>query len=243
MRRQDDSLWKGLLDDLTADFIRLVLPGIESVIDVKKRFSHLDKELIARHEFNGTRVQPLFVDKLVRASLIGGDNKWALFHIEVQGKTSNRGSFPKRMYSYYNRIFGKYHIPITAIAIFTGKDGHKMSDKYQNTFLGTEIGFKYNTYNICEASDEQLAKSNNPFSVVILAVKKVIKAEKIMDEDLIQQQLLLIELLLKKPGISKRKIAIIAKFVTNFIVFEDPEMNIIFANRVKQLIIKNKLWD
>ncbi len=67
-----------------------------------------------------------------------------------------------------------YQKPMTAIAIFTGQDGWKMPDRYEYQFLGTSHIYQYNTYRITDATDEELAKSDNPFAQVVLAAKRTI---------------------------------------------------------------------
>ena len=41
----DDSLWKGILEDLFADFLRFFFSNADGIFDMKKGFEYHDKEM------------------------------------------------------------------------------------------------------------------------------------------------------------------------------------------------------
>jgi hypothetical protein len=87
---------------------------------------------------------------------------------------------------------------MTAIAIFTARNGHTMPNRYEYCFLGTHHMYKYNTLCITDFTEEELEKSNNPFAAVMLAARKALLAGKIPEKELLEQKLLVAKLLLAK---------------------------------------------
>jgi hypothetical protein len=78
-----------------------------------------------------------FVDKLVKVYQRDGTEEWVLVHIEVQGR--HDPLFAKRMFKYYCRIFDRFDRPMTAIAIFSGRDGQKLPDRYECSYQGSVL--------------------------------------------------------------------------------------------------------
>jgi len=114
--KQDDLLWKALLEDVFDDALMFIFKEKAEIFDFEKGFEFLDKELdqLFPEEPNNTR----FVDKLVKVFTKNGEEKWVLVHIEVQGY--NDPEFARRMFTYFYRILDKYNRFVTSIAIFTG---------------------------------------------------------------------------------------------------------------------------
>jgi len=80
----DDSLWKAILEDLFADFLRFFFSNADTIFDMKKGFEYLDKEM-AQIAIESDLESPKYVDKLVKAYTHTGDEQWVLVHVEVQG--------------------------------------------------------------------------------------------------------------------------------------------------------------
>jgi len=227
-------LWKGILEDTFDDFLRFVFPDIDKYVDIQQGFEFLDKELSELfpepHKGPNTR----FVDKLVKVCRRDGKKEWFLVHIEVQGDTKNKGQFPERMFQYYYRIFERYRIPLTAIAIFTAKDGDKIPDRYEYHFLGTHHIYQYNTYRITSPTEEQLQNSSNPFAIVVLAAQKALLSGKIPEKELLEQKLLIAKLLLSKKELTHQKVKSILSFLRDYIAFDDKETNCIFDKQIDE---------
>jgi len=138
------------------------------------------------------------------------------------------------LHNFY-RIYDRHQQPMTAIAIFTGPDGHKIPNRYEYHFLGTHHVYQYNTLNISEPTDEELEKSNNPFAIVMLAARKALLAGKIPEKELLEQKLLVAKLLLGKKQFSHKKIKAILTFLKGYIVFDKKETNRIFDKQIKEI--------
>jgi predicted transposase YdaD len=238
MRRKNDILWKGMLEEVFDDLLRFVFKQAEEVFDLKRGFEFLDKELSEICPEPDREPNTRFVDKLVKVFTKDGNEEWLLVHLEVQGYPDRQ--FPERMFQYYYRIFDRYRRPVTAIAIFTGTDGKSMPDRYEHHFLGTHHVYKYNTLCVTEYSDELLLESDNPFALVVMAAKKALLAGKIPEFELVGQKLLVAKLLYKKGLFSKRKIEGILTFLNNYVLFEKQETNLIFMKELDIITGKAK---
>lgn len=115
--KRDDSLWKGILEDLFDDFLRFYFPDYVETFNFNRKFVFLDKELEQLFPQSQDDFNPKYVDKLVKVYTKEGRDEWILIHIEVQG--SRDKTFAKRMYAYHYRIYDKYDKPISALAILT----------------------------------------------------------------------------------------------------------------------------
>ena len=215
MRRKYDILWKGILEEVFDDMLRFIFPEIDKELDMQRGFEFLDKELSEMYpepeKVSHTRV----VDKLAKVYTWEGEERWMLIHIEVQGK--NEPTFPNRMFQYYYRTLDRCKRPVTAIAIFTGRDGKKIPDRFEHHCLGTHLVYQFNTMWIMDYPDEILAASDNPFAIAVMVAKMAIlkgKNEE-LDNELLKQKLLVARLLYKKKIFSKAKIEAILTFLHN----------------------------
>lgn len=123
---------------------------------------------------------------------------------------------------------------MTAIAIFSGRDGHKLPDRYEYSYQGSALTYQYNTLRILDYDDIDLMTSDNPFALVILAAKKALLRGKGLDEELLKQKLLIAKLLYRK-GFRKRKIRAILSFLHNYVSFAEPETNLIFEKELDKI--------
>lgn len=216
MRRKNDILWKGILEEVFDDLLRFIFPEADQHVDMKRGFDFLDKELSEMYPEPDKASETKFVDKLIKVHRLDGGEEWFLAHIEVQGYPDK--TFAERMFRY-----------------FTGQKGKDMPNCHTYSFLGTSLVYKYNTCCITDYIDEELMSSNNPFAFVVLAAKTALLMEKIPEAELMKRKLLIARLLYKKGIFSKKKIADVLTFLNNYIVFEDPEINSNFKQQFDQI--------
>lgn len=235
-RRQNDILWKGMVEEVFDDLLRFVFPRADRIFDLKRGFEFLDKELAAMNPKKGKKFDTRFVDKLVKVYQRDGSEEWVLCHVEVQGADDKE--FALRMFRYYARIFVRFERPLTAIAIFTGKDGKKLPGMYVRRYEGAELVYKYNTLCILDYSDRSLAANRNPFALVMLAAKKALLKGKNLDEVLLREKLAIAKLLIKR-GLSEAKANGILSFLNNYVQFDKPETIRIFEEEIDRLTGKS----
>jgi predicted transposase YdaD len=233
MRRKNDALWKGILEEVFDDLLRFIFPNADQTFNMEKGFEFLDKELLELYPEPDQRSDTRYVDKLVRAFQRDGNEEWLLLHIEVQGNPDK--GFGERMFRYYYRIFDRYQMPVSAIAIYTGPDGREMPDRFERGFMGTHLTYRYNTFCVMDLSDVSLGESENPFALVVLTAKKALLAGNISDLDLLEQKSKIARLLYKKGLFSKKKIQSVLIFLNNYVIFENQELNRIFMQQLDQI--------
>ena len=87
--KRDDTLWKGVLENLFDDFLRFFFPDADKLFDMKKRFQFLDKELEQLFPLADNMQSSKFVDKPVKVFTKAGKEEWLLVH-ELSFITENR---------------------------------------------------------------------------------------------------------------------------------------------------------
>jgi hypothetical protein len=235
--RTYDKLWKGIIEDLSTDFLRFFYSNADEIFDFSKEIEFLDKELeqlFPESEEQQTR----YVDKLIKVWLKDGTSRWLLIHAEVQGYFD--ALFPFRMFVYYYRILDKYQIDIASLAILSDNNPSFHPTKYVKDFLETKISFAFKTYKILLQSEAALMASDNPFAIIILTVLRALKNRKADDESRMNIKLDLIREL-KLKNYSSEKIRKIFYFIKQYIRFENEENYSIFEEKLEDIYpSKNK---
>ena len=72
------------------------------------------------------------------------------------------------------------------------------------------------------------------------ALRKVEGSDKEWDEVLLQQKMLIFKLLKKRLKVGERKYNAILLFLQNYVVFKNPETNLIFKEQIDQETEKKK---
>jgi len=227
--QKKDYLWKGILEDIFDDFLRFMHPNADDIFDFERGITFLDKEL---EQLFPPKKSARIVDKLAKVYTREGNEEWVLIHCEVQGEY--KADFPHRMYTYFSRIFDKYGKHVSAYAILTEETTKVRTNKYTNEFLSTKLEYQYNVYKISQQSESELLQSNNPFAMVVLTARSVLKRKHLDDDALVEIKLKLVRHLLKK-SFSKVKIHKIMIFLKSYIHFENEENNITFERKLKQI--------
>ncbi len=91
-----DSPWKDAVEHYFLEFMSFYFPDAYSEINWSKEHVFLDQEL--RAVVQDAELGKRFVDKLVRVTLLNGDENWIYIHIEVQG--TKQTEFAERMFVY-----------------------------------------------------------------------------------------------------------------------------------------------
>jgi predicted transposase YdaD len=235
--RKDDSLWKGVLEDIFDDFLRFMHPNADEIFDFGQPIEFLDKELEQLFPPEEDEFSTKVVDKLAKVYTRDGSEEWVLIHCEVQGEYES--DFPHRMYTYFCRIFDKYGKRISAYAILTEKIKKTRAGSYVTELLGTRLEFHYNIYKISQQSESELLQSNNPFAMVVLTVRSVLEKKRLSDDALMEIKLKLARQFLNM-SLPKKKIRLIISFLKNYIRFKNPEKNITFEKKYEQITGRKK---
>ena len=138
------------------------------------------------------------------------------------------------MFTYLYRIYDRYNVPVTCMAIFTDTQKGYRPQQFNYDFLGTQALFRYNTYKVIDQDEDELRQSTNPFAIVILTVLLALKKGKISEEELLNLKTAFVRSLFQKQ-IPRNKIDAILIFLTNYVRFDNTE-NITKFNEEVNLI-------
>jgi Trp operon repressor len=224
-----DILWKSILEDVFDDFLRFFIPDVDRFLDLSRGIEYLDKELDQLFPPVGNEYKPRYVDKLAKVHTRRGTEEWVLVHVEVQGYRDNQ--FAKRMFQYYTRIWDKYERPVVAFAIFTDSSRGFHPNVFEQSFLGTSLCYKFNTYKIIEQSEIALTKDPNPFASVVLTVKTALNGKKISSQELYNLKISIASRLVAIK-MDKAKRGKMMDFLRNYVRFENQEMSDNFEKEI-----------
>lgn len=230
---RNDILWGSALEDFFIEFLRFFFIEADNIFDFSKGFIFLDRTLSDIFPQEDVK-HPKIVDKLVRVHLKDGKTKWFLIHIEVQGYSQT--VFTKRMFTYYCRIFEKYNIPVTSIAVYLGKRNKSNASFYNSDFLGTRLRFDFNAFYLGEQKEEELRKSKNPFAVILLTALLALKHKNNIRK-LFEHKVALIRNLLQ-AGFNKKYTRKLLNFVRLYIDFAENEHSANFESEIELLTNK-----
>jgi predicted transposase/invertase (TIGR01784 family) len=237
MRRKNDMLLKSAFEETFPDLLRFFFTNADLIFDIDRGFVFMDKELGELFPELAKKGGSRIAEMLVKTYLNNGVEEWILIHLEIQEK--NDKHFAKRMFQYFYRIYDRYEVPVTALAVFTGNNIKERSAYFHHDFLGTKIRFDYNSYHILDHSEQQLLDMNNPFALVILAAQKTLLQGKIPDQELGRQRLMIARSLIKSKRYSSEQIRRFLFFLKTFIHIETPEINFNFDQEI-DLLTHNK---
>ena len=232
-RKKDDPLLKAAFEELFPHLLRFCFPDADKVFDFRKGFVFLDKELTELFPELRKEGGSRFVDMLVKTFLKNGKEEWILVHIEIQGGSTK--DFPRRMFQYWYRIYDRYGVDITALAIFTGSKRQEHPHTFHKTFMGTEITYRYNAYHIFDHSESELLAMDNPFALIVLAAQKALLQGKVPEEELARHRLTVARALIQSKKFSHKRIEKLLLFLKNFLYIGNEEINRKFDKQIEQL--------
>jgi hypothetical protein len=232
MRRKDDILWKVVMEEVFDDLLRFVYPDAERVYDLDRGFEFLANELAESDPEPAEASDTRFADKLAKVYHRDGEEEWVLIHVEIQGDTADRAQFAARMFRYFYRIMDRFQRPVSAIAIFTGREGKSMPGVYEYRYRRTRVLYEYQALSILDFSDKELEESGNPFAIVVLAARMALLEGRVPERELLERKVK-VGVRLMRRGFSGRKVRAIFKFLENIVLFENREMNRNFRERIK----------
>lgn len=233
MRRKNDILLKGAFEEAFPDLLQFFFADADLIFDLDRGFEFMDKELLELFPELQAKGGSRFVDMLVKTHLLDGLEKWMLVHIEIQAK--NDLNFGRRMFQYFYRIFDRYDVPISALAVFTGGNNQTCCSDFEYQFLGTSLTYRFNVYQIFDQSENELLEMNNPFALIVLAAQKAHSAHKTSDLQLGEQRLTIARAFVKQNQYDLERTRRFLFFLKTFLYIENSEINCKFDNEVSNL--------
>ncbi len=233
--RQDDRLWKAVLEHVFRYFLKFFFADAAKVFDFSKDFEYWDKELdelFPEHRQGGNK-GIRHVDKLVKVFLKDGGEQFILCHIEVQSQ-KGKGDLAKRMADYYIKLREKYKVPITAIAILGDGNKNYRPSGYEEGLLGTKLSYEFTSYKILDQDEAMLRAEPNPFAVVVLTALMATRRKNV-DDDTLRDIKRDLYFEMKTRKMSKHTRVGIYDFLKYYVSFVDPNQFAIFEGETAQI--------
>jgi hypothetical protein len=162
-----DSPWKAAVEHYFPEFMAFYFPEAYAQIDWSKEYVFLDQEL--RAVVQDAELGKRFVDKLVRVTVLNGDEQWIYIHVEVQGK--KQAEFAKRMFVYNYRIYDRYDRPVASLAVLADEHAQWKPTAYGFTVLGCKHTLEFPVAKLTDYRDkvDELLASDNAFALITVA--------------------------------------------------------------------------
>jgi predicted transposase/invertase (TIGR01784 family) len=198
-----DSPWKEAVEHYFPEFMVFYFPEAYAQIDWSKEHVFLDQEL--RAVMQDAELGKRFVDKLVRVTLLNGDEKWIYIHIEVQG--TRQAEFAKRMFVYNYRIYDRYDKPVASLAVLADEHANWRPNYFSYGVLGSETSIRFPIAKLTDYHDQldNLLEADNSFAVVT-ATHILTQRTRRNDEERYQAKRLLVRLLYQRKWDKQRVI-------------------------------------
>jgi len=214
-----DGYWKRLILAFFDKFVDFFLPDLLPEIDLSRPPIFLEQELLTIMP-KKTAKGRMSVDKLLKFRTKNGEDKHIFVHIEVQ--SFREVGFTGRVFKYFYRIYDREGKLITTIAIYTHDDVPEPYDRFEYNYQGTELIYKFNTYLVRDADEDELLKSDNIFALVVLACKYANRTKN--DMELRRKFKLKLFRLTIERGYSRKEIEELISFI-DFAVHLPPKIN------------------
>ena len=198
-----DSPWKEAVEHYFPEFMTFYFPEANAQIDWSKEHVFLDQEL--RAVVQDAELGKRFVDKLVRVTLLNGDEKWIYIHIEVQG--TRQTEFAERMFVYNYRLYDRYRRPIASMAVLADEHPNWRPDYFSYGVLGSETSIRFPIAKLTDYHDkvDELLAADNSFAVVT-ATHILTQRTRKNDQERYQAKRLLVRLLYQRKWDKQRVI-------------------------------------
>ena len=162
-----DGAWKRAIELYFELFMNFCFPEETKLIDWSSGFEFLDKELrkITRNSQTGKR----HVDKLVKVTLLNGEEEWLLIHVEVQNQKD--AGFSDRMLIYNTRGRDHFGVDVMSLAVLTDEDETWKPSRFEKRIGAFQLLLEYP---VCKMQDykgklSELEQSANPIEIFVAA--------------------------------------------------------------------------
>jgi hypothetical protein len=162
-----DTPWKQILESYFPQFMAFFFPEAYRQIDWNRGFDFLDGELqqITLEAETGKRI----IDKLAKVYLRSGGEQWIAAHVEIQNQKEDE--FGERVFVYFARLRDKFKREVASFAVLGDTDVNWRPNSFERETLGCNLQFSFPIVKLVDyrKQKEDLAASDNPFAVVVLA--------------------------------------------------------------------------
>ena len=234
-----DESWKYILTTLFKNGLDFFYNELFVLVDFTKPVEFLESKLTNLDVGDHNNYKN--VDKLIKCSLLDGNEQHILLHIEIEA--NNPYNIAQRMFIYYCALKLKFpNIEIQSLIIYLGEENPINWHLYNYKFILLEITYKCKYFNISDVNEDDLLKSNNPFAYIVLFTKWLFKNKQTMQKRFTITKKLFLILKERKIDLeSIKKIFIFINKLLSLSIEMEKEINIIIDKKHKNMYgnIKN----
>lgn len=162
-----DRLFKELLTIFFWEFIQLFLPEVAAYLE-RDSISFIDKEVFT----DVTAGEKYEADLVVKARL-RGEESFFLVHVEHQAQY--QGTFDKRMFRYFSRLYEKYDLPVYPIALFSYNSPKEPEPNLHQVAFPNKVvlDFNYDVIQLNRLNWRDFLQQQNPVATALMAKMNV----------------------------------------------------------------------
>jgi len=162
-----DRLFKELLTTFFWEFIQLFLPEVATYLE-SDSISFMDKEVFT----DVTAGEKYEADLVVKARL-RGEESFFLVHLEHQAQY--QGTFDKRMFRYFSRLYEKHDLPVYPIALFSYNSPKEPEPNLHQVAFPNKVvlDFNYDVIQLNRLNWRDFLQQQNPVATALMAKMNV----------------------------------------------------------------------
>ncbi|WP_316812544.1 hypothetical protein [Pedobacter heparinus] len=232
-RKKNDIIFKGAFEDYFVHLLRFTYPNADQIFDFNKEIIFLNHELAEINIDPGLSGGTTRTDLLAKVFLMDGTVQCFYLHIEIQAVSNV--TFPERVFDYYIRLRDKYGPSVVSLAVFTGKKNQLRPNSYKSSILGTELSFKFKTYQIFDHTEDELLAMDNPFALVVIVAQQEALSKKLKDAERHTTRMKIIDKMAASGRFDQVRIKEFVLFLNRIIIVKNSKYNAIFDQQVSNL--------
>lgn len=232
-QKKNDIIFKGAFEDYFVHMLRFYYPNADQIFDFSKKIEFMNQELAEINIDPALAGGTIRTDLLAKVFLLDGTEQFFYLHIEIQAET--KAMFPERIFGYWIRLRDKYGPSIVSLAVFTGKKNQLRPNLYKSSILGTELSFKFNTYQIFDHTEDELLAMNNPFALAVIVAQQEALCKKLDDKDRQTTRMKIVAAMKASGCFNEVQIKEFVLFLNRIIIVKDLKYNAIFDQQVSDL--------
>jgi len=233
LRKKNDIIFKGVFEDHFVHMLRFTYPNADQIFDFSKKIEFLNNELAEINIDPGLAGGTTRTDLLAKVFLKDRTEQLFYLHIEIQARTT--ALFPQRLFGYWIRLRDRYGPSVVSLAVYTGKKNQLRPSVYRSSLLGTELKFKFKTYQIFDHTEDELLAMNNPFALAIIVAQQEALCKTLEDKDRHTTRMKIIAALETSGNYNPVQIKEFVLFLNRIIIVKNQKYNAIFDKRLQKI--------
>jgi hypothetical protein len=172
MDMRPDRLYKELIRSSFVEFVRFAAPALYEQMDGDV-LEFQDKELFTDIAVGETSVADIVVKAKVK-------DEESFFLVHVENQSTPQPEFSERMYRYFAKLYGKYHLPVYPIAVLSWeRPKSKAPDMFRVALADlTVLEFRYRVIQLNRMDWRGYLRSDNPVASALMTRMNVARKDR-----------------------------------------------------------------